>query len=95
MFCTTGEVGNEKLASAPAQLLITDCSKAVVMLWFAVGCFWCQGSIDVSSNVCSYYLSSVLVAEWPYFEKELLPRLTICSLCILTLCNFSYFMFWF
>ena len=32
--------------------------------------------------------SSVLVAEWPYFGKELLPRLTICSLCILTLCNF-------
>ena len=33
------------------------------MLWFAVGCFWCQSSIDVSSNVCSYYLSSVLVWE--------------------------------
>ena len=60
------------------------------MLWFAVGCFWCQSSIDVS-----YYLSSVFVAEWPYFGKELLPRLTICSLCILTLCNFSYFPFWF
>ena len=29
--------------------------------------------------------SSVLVAEWPYFGKELLPRLTICSLCILTI----------
>ena len=65
------------------------------MLWFAVGCFWCQSSIDVSSNVCSYYLSSVLFAEWPYFGKELLPRLTICSLCILTLCNFSYFPFGF
>ena len=65
------------------------------MLWFAVGCFWCQSSIDVSSNVCLYYLSSVLVAEWPYFGKELLPRLTICSLCILTLCHFSYFPFWF
>ena len=25
------------------------------MLWFAVACFWCQSSIDVSSNVCSYY----------------------------------------
>ena len=32
--------------------------------------------------------SSVLVAEKPYFGKGLLPRLTICSLCILTLCNF-------
>ena len=59
------------------------------------GCFLCQSSIDVSSNVCSYYLSSVLVAEWPYFGKELLPRLTLCSLCNLTLCNFSYFPFWF
>ena len=29
----------------------------------------------------------MLVAEWPYFGKELLPRLTICSLCIMTLCN--------
>ena len=29
------------------------------MLWFAVGYFWCQSSIDVSSNVCSYYLSFV------------------------------------
>ena len=65
------------------------------MLWFAVGCFWCQSSIDVLSNVCSYYLSSVLVAEWPYFGKELLSRLTICSLCILTLCYFSYFPIWF
>ena len=28
-------------------------------------------------------LSSVWVAEWPPFGKELLTRLTICSLCIL------------
>ena len=28
--------------------------------------------------------SSVWVAEWPPFLKELLSRLTICSLCILT-----------
>ena len=65
------------------------------MLWFAVGCVWYQSSIDISSNVCSYYLSSVLVAEWPYFGKELLSRLTICFLCNLTFCNFSYFPFWF
>ena len=34
--------------------------------------------------------SSVCVAEWPLFGKELLTRLTIChicSLCILTICN--------
>ena len=51
--------------------------------------FLCQSSVDVSSYVCSYYFSSVLVAEWPHFGKELLPQLTICSLCILTVCNFS------
>ena len=39
--------------------------------------------------------SSVWVAEWQSFEKELLTRLTICSLCILTICYFSYFPFWF
>ena len=37
------------------------------------------------------------VTEWPSFGKELLTRLTKCSLCILTICNFSnmYFPFWF
>ena len=39
--------------------------------------------------------TSVWVAEWPTFWKELLTRLNICSLCILTICNFSYFPFWF
>ena len=29
------------------------------------------------------------------FLEELLPRVTICSLCILTNCNFSFFPFWF
>ena len=37
----------------------------------------------------------VLVAKWSTFGKELLARLTICSLCILTFCDFSYFLFWF
>ena len=45
--------------------------------------------------MCSYYFSSVWVAEWPPFGKELLTRLTIYSLCSLTICNFSYFPFWF
>ena len=38
--------------------------------------------------------SSVWVAEWPALWKELLKRLTICSLCSFTICNFSYFPFW-
>ena len=37
--------------------------------------------------------SSVWVAERPYFGKELLTPLTICSPCILTICYFSYFSF--
>ena len=65
------------------------------MLWFSVSCFWCQSFGDVSPYVCLYYFSSVWVAEWPPFGKELIPRLTICSLCILTICNFCYFLFWF
>ena len=36
-------------------------------------------------------LSSVWVAERPSFGKELHTRLTTCSPCVLTICNFSYF----
>ena len=39
--------------------------------------------------------SSVWVAEWSPFGKKLPTWLTICSLCILTICDFSYFPFWF
>ena len=40
-------------------------------------------------------VGSVLVAELPPFGKELLTRLTVCSLYILTISYFSYFPFWF
>ena len=40
---------------------------AIVLLWFSVACFWCQSFGDVSPYVCSYYFSSVSVAEWPPF----------------------------
>ena len=40
-------------------------------------------------------LASACVAGWPPFGKKLLTRLTICSLCVLTMCSFSYFPFWF
>ena len=33
------------------------------------------------------------VAGWLPFGKELLTQLTICSVCILTISNFSYFTF--
>ena len=48
--------------------------------------YFCETLYKTSDcYVCSYYLSSVLVAEWPPFGKELLTRLTICYLCILTI----------
>ena len=35
-------------------------------------------------------------AEWPPFEKKLLTGLTICSLCVMSICNvISYFQVWF
>ena len=57
--------------------------------------FWCQCFDEVSPYVCSYYFSSVWVAELPSFVKELLTGLTICSLYSLTICNFSYLPFCF
>ena len=38
--------------------------------------------------------SSVWVAEWPSFRKKLPTWLAMCSHCILSICNFSYFPFW-
>ena len=48
---------------------------------------------DISLYACSYYFSSVSVAEWPPLGKWLLTRLTICFLYILTICYISYFLF--
>ena len=38
-----------------------------------------------------YTLSSVLVAEWPPFGKQLPARLAICPHCLLSICNFYLF----
>ena len=64
---------------------------------FSVACFGCQSFCDVSPNVCSYTFSSVRVAEWPPFGKELSIRLAVCSHCILSIDsgNFSFFPFLF
>ena len=63
-----------KTETCMLTLPLTDRSKAVVMLWFSVACFWCQSFGDVSPYVyfiwyTRYYFSSVWVAEWPPFEK--------------------------
>ena len=47
--------------------------------------------VSVYRTIGPLVFSSVWVAEWPSFGKELLTRLTMFSLCILTFCNFSYF----
>ena len=45
---------------------------------------------------CVYVtFSSVSVAEWPPFGQYLLTRLTICSHCFLTICDFNYSRFGF
>ena len=54
--------------------------------FLVVACFWCQCFGDVNLMCFQIIFSSVLVAVWPSFGKELLSRLTICSLCILTIC---------
>ena len=51
--------------------------------------------VSVYRTIGPLVLSLVWVIDWPPFGKELLTRLTICSLCILTIFNFSYFPFWF
>ena len=50
------------------------------MLWFAVACFGVRVPLTFHLMCIHIIFSSVLVAEWPYFGKELLPRLTTCSL---------------
>ena len=60
-------------------------------------CYLFLVSVSVTFHLMCVQIivSSVLVVEWPSFGKELLTRLTICSLCILSICNISYFPFWF
>ena len=38
-----------------------------------------------------YTISTVWVAEWPPFGKELPARLAICSHCIFSICNIYLF----
>ena len=50
---------------------------------------------NINRSLRVFILFIVWVAEWPPFGKELLIRLTICSLCIFTIYNLRYFPFWF
>ena len=53
--------------------LITDRSKAVVLMCFSVGCFGVIVSVTFHFMFIDILFSSVGVAEWPPFGKEL-PR---------------------
>ena len=72
----------------PPQSFITDRSKAVVLVRFSVACFGVR--VSVTFHVMYVYIISV---RFGLLSKELLTRLTISSLSIFTICNFSYFPF--
>ena len=79
MFCTIsetdGEVVHVTLVLAPEQF-ITDRSKAVVLLWFSVACFWYQSFGDVScvfilflvwfGLLSGHHLRNSCSLGWPY-----------------------------
>ena len=53
----------------------------------------CLVSVTFHLMFVNIIFSSGWVAEWQPFGRGLLTRLTICSLCILAICYFSYFPF--
>ena len=78
MFYTTSETESEEVVLNPIPVKITDRSKVVVLLWSSVVCFGLKVSVTFHLMCVSISFSSVLVAEWPPFGKELLTRFTIC-----------------
>ena len=53
-------------------------------------------SVLYSPSVCLHdFLNKFKVAELPSFGTELLIQLTVCLLCIISMCNFDCFLFWF
>ena len=57
----------------------------------SVSCFGVRVSVMFHFMFVHYTFSSVWVAEWPPFGKQLPARLAICSHCILSVCNFYLF----
>ena len=48
-----------------------------------------------SPYACANYIKFVYDSWEAAVIKELLTRLIVCSLCIMSICNLSYFPFWF
>ena len=57
----------------------------------SVSCFGVTVSVMFHFMFVHYTFSSVWVAEWPPFGKKLPAQLTICSYCILAICNIYLF----
>ena len=57
----------------------------------SVRCFGVIVSVMFHFMFVHYTFSSVWVAEWPPFGKQLPARLAICSRCILSICNIYLF----
>ena len=57
----------------------------------SVSCFGLRVSVMSHSMYVHYTFSSVWVAEWPPFGKQLPAQLAICSCCILSICNIYLF----
>ena len=60
-------------------------------MWFSVVCFGVRVSVMFHLMFVYYTFSSVWVAEWPSFGKQLPARLAICSHCLLSIRNFYLF----
>ena len=57
----------------------------------SVACFGVIVSVMFHLMFVHYSLSSVWVAEWPPFGKQMSARLAICSHCLLSVCNIYLF----
>ena len=76
----------------------SDNEESPILYWMTLVLKFCCGSLLPVFSVRfsltfhlmfvhQYYFSSVWVAEWQPFGKELPTLLTICFLCILTICT--------
>ena len=57
----------------------------------SVSCFGVRVLVMLYFMLVHYTFSSVWVAEWPPFRKQLPALLAICCLCILYICNIFLF----